>query len=122
GAIDRLQTTAGGTGNVMEATGALAEAGGAVGEWAGALREVFGEFRAPIGVGGVVSPDAEAMAAVRETVRAIVATGGPPKLLVGKPGLDGHSHRAEQLAVAAPDPRMPVVHSAIRLTPAQLPQ
>src|SRR5205814_4241084 len=86
-AIDRLQTTAEGTGNIMEATIALAEAGGTVGEWAGALREVFGEFRAPTGVGGVVSPDAEAMAAVRETVRAIVAAGGPPKLLVGKPGL-----------------------------------
>jgi (2R)-ethylmalonyl-CoA mutase len=121
-AVDRLQTTAAGTGNVMEATIALAEAGGTVGEWAGALREVFGEFRAPTGVGGVVSPDAEAMAAVRETVRAITAAGGPPKLLVGKPGLDGHSNGAEQIAVAARDAGMEVIYSGIRLTPAQIAQ
>ena len=130
-AVDRLQTTAQGTGNLMEATIALAEAGGTVGEWAGALREVFGEFRAPTGVSGVVSPDlgargvpemAEAMAAVRETVRAITANGGPPKLLVGKPGLDGHSNGAEQIAVAARDAGMEVIYSGIRLTPAQIAQ
>jgi (2R)-ethylmalonyl-CoA mutase len=121
-AIDRLQTTAEGSGNLMEATIALAEAGGTVGEWAGALREVFGEFRAPTGVSGVVSPDAEAMAAVRETVRAITANGGPPKLLVGKPGLDGHSNGAEQIAVAARDAGMEVIYSGIRLTPAQIAQ
>jgi (2R)-ethylmalonyl-CoA mutase len=83
---------------------------------------VFGEFRAPTGVSGVVSPDAEAMAAVRETVRAITAHGGPPKLLVGKPGLDGHSNGAEQIAVAARDAGMEVVYSGIRLTPAQIAQ
>ncbi|MDQ1502231.1 MAG: ethylmalonyl-CoA mutase, partial [Actinomycetota bacterium] len=111
-----------GSENIMEATIALAEAGGTVGEWAGALREVFGEFRAPTGVSGVVSADAEAMAAVRETVRAITATGGPPKLLVGKPGLDGHSNGAEQIAVAARDAGMEVIYSGIRLTPAQIAQ
>jgi (2R)-ethylmalonyl-CoA mutase len=121
-ALDRLREVAGGTDNIMEATIALAEAGGTVGEWAGALRDVFGEFRAPTGVSGVVSPDAEAMAAVRETVRTIAAHGGPPKLLVGKPGLDGHSNGAEQIAVAARDAGMEVVYSGIRLTPAQIAQ
>jgi (2R)-ethylmalonyl-CoA mutase len=122
-ALDRLREVAEGSENIMEATIALAEAGGTVGEWAGALREVFGEFRAPTGVGGVVvSSDAEAMAAVRETVRAITAAGGPPKLLVGKPGLDGHSNGAEQIAVAARDAGMEVIYSGIRLTPAQIAQ
>jgi (2R)-ethylmalonyl-CoA mutase len=139
-ALDRLRETAAGTANIMDATIALAEAGGTVGEWAGALRDVFGEFRAPTGVSGVVSPHvgargvpemagargvaemAEAMAAVRETVRAIAATGGPPKLLVGKPGLDGHSNGAEQIAVAARDAGMEVVYAGIRLTPAQIAQ
>jgi (2R)-ethylmalonyl-CoA mutase len=121
-ALMRLEDAAAGTENIMAATIALAEAGGTVGEWAGALREVFGEFRAPTGVSGVVSPDAEAMAAVRETVRAITAHGGPPKLLVGKPGLDGHSNGAEQIAVAARDAGMEVVYSGIRLTPAQIAQ
>ncbi|HZQ79261.1 MAG TPA: protein meaA [Acidimicrobiia bacterium] len=121
-ALARLEDAATGTENIMEATIALAEAGGTVGEWAGTLRQVFGEFRAPTGVGGVVSPDAAAMAAVRETVRGITARGGPPKLLVGKPGLDGHSNGAEQIAVAARDAGMEVVYSGIRLTPAQIAQ
>ncbi|HEY0400129.1 MAG TPA: methylmalonyl-CoA mutase family protein, partial [Acidimicrobiia bacterium] len=121
-ALDRLREVAEGSENIMEATIALAEAGGTVGEWAGALRDVFGEFRAPTGVSGVVSADAEAMAAVRETVRAITAAGGPPKLLVGKPGLDGHSNGAEQIAVAARDAGMEVIYSGIRLTPAQIAQ
>jgi (2R)-ethylmalonyl-CoA mutase len=122
-ALDRLREVAQGSENIMEATIALAEAGGTVGEWAGALREVFGEFRAPTGVGRVVvSSDAEAMTAVRETVRAITANGGPPKLLVGKPGLDGHSNGAEQIAVAARDAGMEVIYSGIRLTPAQIAQ
>jgi (2R)-ethylmalonyl-CoA mutase len=121
-ALDRLRTVAESSENIMEATIALAEAGGTVGEWAGTLRDVFGEFRAPTGVSGVVSPDAEGMAAVRETVRVIAAHGGPPKLLVGKPGLDGHSNGAEQIAVAARDAGMEVVYSGIRLTPAQIAQ
>jgi (2R)-ethylmalonyl-CoA mutase len=119
-ALDRLRTAAAGTGNLMEPTIALAEAGGTVGEWAGALRDVFGEFRAPTGVGGVVAPEAEAMAGVRETVRAAARFGGPPKMLVGKPGLDGHSNGAEQVAVAARDAGMEVVYPGIRLTPAQI--
>ena len=119
-ALDRLRAGAEGTENLMEATIALAEAGGTVGDWAGALRDVFGEFRAPTGVGGVVAPDAEAMAAVREKVRAVALVGGPPKLLMGKPGLDGHSNGAEQVAVAARDAGMEVVYPGIRLTPAQI--
>jgi (2R)-ethylmalonyl-CoA mutase len=118
--LDRLREGAAGTDNLMEATIALAEAGGTVGEWAGALREVFGEFRAPTGVGGVVVPDAAAMAGVREKVRAAALLGGPPRLLVGKPGLDGHSNGAEQIAVAARDAGMEVVYPGIRLTPAQI--
>jgi ethylmalonyl-CoA mutase len=119
-ALDRLRTAADGNENMMEATIALAQAGGTVGEWAGALREVFGEFRAPTGVGGVVAPEAAAMAAVREKVRAAALLGGPPKMLVGKPGLDGHSNGAEQIAVAARDAGMEVVYPGIRLTPAQI--
>lgn len=119
-ALDRLREGAVGTDNLMEATIALAQAGGTVGDWAGALRDVFGEFRAPTGVGGVVAPAAEAMAGVREKVRAAAQLGGPPKILVGKPGLDGHSNGAEQVAVAARDAGMEVVYPGIRLTPAQI--
>ena len=119
-ALDRLRAGAEGTDNLMEATIALAEAGGTVGDWAGALRDVFGEFRAPTGVGGVLAPDAEAMAGARDMVRLATARGGRPKLLVGKPGLDGHSNGAEQIAVAARDAGMEVVYPGIRLTPAQI--
>ena len=93
------------TENLVPATIELARAGGTVGEWAGALREVFGEYRAPTGVGAVaVRPGAE-MEAVRErgARRSRREPGGPIRLLVGKPGLDGHSNGAEQIAVAARD-------------------
>jgi ethylmalonyl-CoA mutase len=119
-ALDRLREAADGTDNLMEPTIALAEAGGTVGEWASALRDVFGEYRGPTGVGGVMAADGETMAAARETVRAATALGGPPKLLVGKPGLDGHSNGAEQIAVAARDAGMEVVYPGIRLTPGQI--
>jgi (2R)-ethylmalonyl-CoA mutase len=119
-ALERLQTAAGGSENLMEATIALARAGGTVGEWAGALREVFGEFRAPTGVAGV-AVDATAMVDVREQVAAAVSVlGGPPKLLMGKPGLDGHSNGAEQIAVAARDAGLEVIYPGIRLTPRQI--
>jgi ethylmalonyl-CoA mutase len=119
-ALDQLSQAAAGDANLMEPTIAVAEAGGTVGEWADALRRVFGEFRAPTGVGGVQAPAAREMEAVRDRVRAIAANGGPPKLLVGKPGLDGHSNGAEQIAVAARDAGMEVVYPGIRLTPAQI--
>ncbi len=120
-ALAHLRAVAETSENLVPATIALAKAGGTVGEWAGALREVFGEYRAPTGVGHVaVQPGAE-MEAVRERVRAIAReTGRPIRLLVGKPGLDGHSNGAEQIAVAARDAGFEVIYQGIRLTPAEI--
>jgi (2R)-ethylmalonyl-CoA mutase len=103
--------------NLMEPSLACARAGVTTGEWAGVLREVFGEYRPPTGVGTATGggPDA-ALAAVRERVREL----GPLKFLVGKPGLDGHSNGAEQIALRARDAGFEVVYSGIRLTPAQI--
>jgi (2R)-ethylmalonyl-CoA mutase len=107
--------------NIMEATIALAHAGGTTGEWAGALRQVFGEFRAPTGVSGGVGRRGEDLAPLIARTRALAATsGGPPRLLVAKPGLDGHSNGAEQIAVAARDAGFEVIYQGIRLTPAQI--
>jgi (2R)-ethylmalonyl-CoA mutase len=102
----------------MPATIALAHAGGTTGEWAGALREVFGEFRAPTGVGAAVGGRGDSLAAVRERTSSM--PGGPPRMLVAKPGLDGHSNGAEQGAVAARDAGFEVVYQGIRLTPEQI--
>jgi (2R)-ethylmalonyl-CoA mutase len=104
----------------MEATLAAARAGATTGEWAGKLREVFGEYRAPTGVAaaaghGGTTTDLQAVAA-----RVKQLPGGPPRLLVAKPGLDGHSNGAEQIAVAARDAGMEVVYQGIRLTPEQI--
>ena len=120
-ALDELRRVAESTENIMPATIALALAGGTTGEWAGALREVFGEYRAPTGVGGAVGHRGSEIAAAVEKVRALTKRlGGPPKLLVAKPGLDGHSNGAEQVAVAARDAGFEVVYQGIRLTPAQI--
>ena len=123
-ALDELRRVAadeGPGGNVMEATIALAHAGGTTGEWAGALREVFGEYRAPTGVSGGVGRHGDDRAPVRLRARELAGrTGGPPRLLVAKPGLDGHSNGAEQIAVAARDAGFEVVYQGIRLTPAQI--
>jgi (2R)-ethylmalonyl-CoA mutase len=120
-AIDALRTAASTTENLVPATITLAKAGGTVGEWAGALRDVFGEYRAPTGVGGVTTRASEGMEAVRERVQAVVsATGRPVRILVAKPGLDGHSNGAEQIAVAARDAGMEVVYQGIRLTPTEI--
>ena len=123
-ALDDLRRVAedeGPGGNVMPATIALAHAGGTTGEWAGALREVFGEFRAPTGVGGGVGHRGEELAPIRARTRQLAErTGGPPRLLVAKPGLDGHSNGAEQIAVAARDAGFEVIYQGIRLTPAQI--
>lgn len=109
--------------NLMHATLAAARAGATTGEWAGTLREVFGEFRAPTGVSGAVGV-AEAgaeLAAVREKVRTTgEELGGRLRLLVGKPGLDGHSNGAEQVAVRARDAGFEVIYQGIRLTPDQI--
>jgi (2R)-ethylmalonyl-CoA mutase len=107
--------------NIMEATIALAHAGGTTGEWAGALRQVFGEFRAPTGVSGGVGRRGQDLAPLVARTRALATrTGGPPRLLVAKPGLDGHSNGAEQIAVAARDAGFEVIYQGIRLTPAQI--
>jgi (2R)-ethylmalonyl-CoA mutase len=123
-ALDRLRRVAeddGPGGNIMEATIALAHAGGTTGEWAGALREVFGEFRAPTGISGGVGHRGEDLAPIVARTRALAQrTGGPPRLLVAKPGLDGHSNGAEQIAVAARDAGFEVIYQGIRLTPAQI--
>src|SRR3954468_11827424 len=120
-ALDDVRAVASTDANLMDATIALARAGGTVGEWAGALRDVFGEYRAPTGVGGVNASAGDGMLAVREKVKAAAARlGGPLRVLVGKPGLDGHSNGAEQIAVAARDAGMEVVYQGIRLTPEQI--
>ncbi len=123
-ALDELRRVAeddGPQGNIMPATIALAHAGGTTGEWAGALRGVFGEFRAPTGVSGGVGRRGQDLDPVRVRVKELAErTGGPPRLLVAKPGLDGHSNGAEQIAVAARDAGFEVIYQGIRLTPAQI--
>jgi ethylmalonyl-CoA mutase len=120
-ALDELRRAASGSDNVMPATIALAHAGGTTGEWAGALREVFGEYRAPTGVAGGVGHRGGEFRTVLDRTKALAErTGGPPKLLVAKPGLDGHSNGAEQIAVAARDAGFEVVYQGIRLTPAEI--
>ncbi|HEU4422136.1 MAG TPA: methylmalonyl-CoA mutase family protein [Pilimelia sp.] len=113
--------------NLMPATLECVRAGVTTGEWAGALREVFGEYRAPTGlaatVSGGLSADADdSLAAVRQRVRETAAElgGGRLRMLVGKPGLDGHSNGAEQIAVRARDAGFEVIYQGIRLTPAQI--
>ena len=109
--------------NLMAATLVAVRAGATTGEWAGTLREVFGEFRAPTGVAGAVGV-AEAgaeLTAVRDRVNATSdELGGRLRLLVGKPGLDGHSNGAEQVAVRARDAGFEVIYQGIRLTPEQI--
>ncbi|GAA1230867.1 (R)-ethylmalonyl-CoA mutase [Oryzihumus leptocrescens] len=125
-ALERLRTDARSGTNLMAASLACARAGVTTGEWAGALREVFGEYRAPTGVSGsvgVTSADTadSGLARVREQVRATgEELGGRLRLLVGKPGLDGHSNGAEQVAVRARDAGFEVVYQGIRLTPEQI--
>jgi (2R)-ethylmalonyl-CoA mutase len=117
-ALDELRRVAESGENLMPATIALAHAGGTTGEWAGALRELFGEFRAPTGVAGGVGHRGPELRVAAEAVRDLA--GGPPRLLVAKPGLDGHSNGAEQIAVAARDAGFEVVYDGIRLTPEQI--
>jgi (2R)-ethylmalonyl-CoA mutase len=117
-ALSELKRVAESGENLMPATIDLAHAGGTTGEWAGALREVFGEYRAPTGVRGGVGHRGAELRAAADVVRSLA--GGPPRLLVAKPGLDGHSNGAEQIAVAARDAGFEVVYDGIRLTPAQI--
>ena len=117
-ALSALHDAAADGSNIMEPSIALAKAGGTTGEWSAVLREVFGEFRAPTGVNAAVGRRVGELAVVAEFVKGMV--GGPPRFLVAKPGLDGHSNGAEQIAVAARDSGMEVVYSGIRMTPEQI--
>ena len=115
------QTAADEAQNIMPATIDAARAGATTGEWAQALRSVFGEYRAPTGVGSAAAVSSQGIAELREEVeRLSEALGRRMKLLVGKPGLDGHSNGAEQIAVRARDAGMDVVYEGIRLTPSQI--
>ncbi|MFT5222348.1 MAG: (2R)-ethylmalonyl-CoA mutase [Glaciecola sp.] len=120
-----LQAAARTDANLFAATLAAARAGATTGEWSQALREVFGEYRGPTGVGdGALSPAAEpgsSLALGRERVRAVEQRlGRKLRILVGKPGLDGHSNGAEQVAIRARDLGMEVIYEGIRLTPEQI--
>jgi (2R)-ethylmalonyl-CoA mutase len=121
-ALERLREAISAGENLMETSIGCAEAGVTTGEWADTLRGVFGEYRAPTGVGGVAGGEASAeMRAVTRRVRQLSdLLGRNLKLLVGKPGLDGHSNGAEQVAVKARDVGMEVVYEGIRLTPEQI--
>jgi (2R)-ethylmalonyl-CoA mutase len=122
-ALVELRRAAATTENLVPTTLACARAGVTTGEWSEALREVFGEYRAPTGVSGVVgvAPATAELASVREAVASTGAELGVRlRMLVGKPGLDGHSNGAEQIAVRARDAGFEVVYQGIRLTPEQI--
>ena len=121
-ALEALAAAARTDANLMAPTLVAARAGATTGEWAATLRDVFGEYRGPTGVTGAAVAEAGAeLAAVRERVRATgEELGGRLRLLVGKPGLDGHSNGAEQVAVRARDAGFEVVYQGIRLTPQQI--
>jgi len=107
--------------NIMEPSIAAAKAGVTTGEWGQILREVFGEYRAPTGLGAVRHPDEARLEEVRRAVDGVSEKlGRRLTFVVGKPGLDGHSNGAEQIAVRATDVGMEVVYDGIRLTPAQI--
>ncbi len=124
-ALDRLAAVAAkddlsAPANIMAPTLALAAAGGTTGEWAACLREVFGEYRGPTGVQGAVGATIESASLRALSQRVRREPDGPPRLLVAKPGLDGHSNGAEQIAVAARDGGMEVIYEGIRVTPGRI--
>ncbi len=124
-ALARLRADAASDANLMPATLECARAGLTTGEWAGALREQFGEFRAPTGVSGSVGVGSSGPGDLLDHVRRLVRATGEElgeglRILVGKPGLDGHSNGAEQVAVRARDAGFEVVYQGIRLTPEQI--
>lgn len=122
-ALAALKAAAGEGGNIMEPSIACAHAGVTTGEWGDALRQVFGEYRAPTGVSKAAArhEGSEPLAALRARVAEVSERlGRRIKMLVGKPGLDGHSNGAEQIAVRARDSGFEVVYEGIRLTPQQI--
>lgn len=120
-ALSALKAAAQDGSNIMEASITCAHAGVTTGEWGQALRDIFGEYRAPTGVQGAASGMGDDIGQLRTRVEAVSATIGQRlKILVGKPGLDGHSNGAEQIAVRARDAGMEVVYEGIRLTPDQI--
>jgi len=120
-AIAALKNAAEGHANIMDASVEAAKAGVTTGEWGAALRSVYGEYRAPTGVGKAARADVDDLSSVRADVDAVSnKMGRRLKMLVGKPGLDGHSNGAEQIAVRARDCGMEVVYEGIRLTPAEI--
>jgi (2R)-ethylmalonyl-CoA mutase len=121
-ALSQLESAVKEDRNIMPASIACAHAGVTTGEWAAALRQKFGAYRAPTGVSLAAAPSASNyLADVRDDVKRIsTRIGAPLKMLVGKPGLDGHSNGAEQVAVRARDCGFHVVYDGIRLTPAQI--
>jgi len=116
--LAELRRVASGTENIMAATIACARAGVTTGEWASALRDVFGEYQGPTGVGQAAAVGTASLRELSDFHRAL--SGGPPKVLIAKPGLDGHSNGAEQVALAARDSGMEVVYQGIRRTPQQI--
>jgi ethylmalonyl-CoA mutase len=125
GALEELRRAAATDENLMPASIAAAKAGATTGEWSQVLREVFGEYRGPTGVGEQALASGGALSSAleeaRRRVRAVEARlGRKLRILVGKPGLDGHSNGAEQVAIRARDLGMEVIYEGIRLTPAQI--
>jgi (2R)-ethylmalonyl-CoA mutase len=120
-ALERLREAAKTGANIMDASIAAAKAGVTTGEWGGALRAVFGQYRAPTGVRTKARQQGADLDAVRgEVERVSLKLGRRLKLLIGKPGLDGHSNGAEQIAVRAIDAGMDVVYDGIRFTPDEI--
>jgi ethylmalonyl-CoA mutase len=120
-ALDGLETAARENRNIMEPSIACAKAGVTTGEWGDTLRRVFGEYRAPTGISAVRAGPGDTLDEVRRAVAVLSARLGEPlKFLVGKPGLDGHSNGAEQIAVRARECGLEVVYDGIRFTPADL--
>ncbi|MEI8148735.1 MAG: methylmalonyl-CoA mutase family protein, partial [Actinomycetes bacterium] len=119
--LERVARSSDAADNIMIPTIALAKAGGTTGEWAGTLRAVWGEYRAPTGVSGAMSSRGAHFAdLVTRSESLATRRGSRPKLLVAKPGLDGHSNGAEQIAVAARDAGFEVVYQGIRLSPEEI--
>ncbi|MEZ5828956.1 MAG: protein meaA [Hyphomicrobiales bacterium] len=120
-ALKELKEAASEGRNIMPPSIAAAKVGVTTGEWGGVLREVFGQYRAPTGIGAKHSIDEERLKEVRELVAKVSGKlGRTLTFVVGKPGLDGHSNGAEQIAVRADDVGMNVVYDGIRLTPAEI--